>query len=865
MMSHEAAMQARERGSGGARIDLHAHSRASRKPVIPLLGHIDCPECYSPPERVYELARQRGMDFVTLTDHDTIEGALELVERGFERVLIGEEITTRFPSDGREMHVLVWGITPDQHEEIERLELRADIHALAGWIRERDLAHALAHPLHQQQGRLAAWHVERCALLFSGFELINGAHSSPGSRSALERSLGSLTRERLCALEARHGMAAFWPADHQRAFVGGSDDHALLNVGRSWTTLGEPGERIESVESALQAIRDGKTRVGGQVDGPAALAHQITTVAVNYYARKVHPKTTPRTQLAASKLARFVGVKLERPTRAALTCDALKRKFGRGRRASFPILAALLEELPSTLRAHRSVRTRLDQEEFEDDPPAGRHRELAAFMDDLSEKLSASMAGGAFGALRAGDRHATFDYLLALSMIGAAQLPDLLCLFQHNRERRLVAALERSFGLRRERSLKIALFTDTLHDVNGVARFVHAMADEARRAGDDLRVFASTGLAGEDAPGVVNFEPVLRAPLPKYPQLELVAPPAMRMLREVDSFQPDLVHVSTPGPVGAVGLAAARMLEAPLVGVHHTDFPSYLERYLGAESKAYVERAMRLFYASFDLVLARSSSYERQISHLGVPQASVSHFAPGVDIETFSPLHRDSDLWARYPGVSVKSVKVIYVGRLSEEKNVDHLARVWRRASSALQVEGLDAELIIVGDGPRAGEMRDALTGSRTMFLGFREGQELSTLYASSDLFLFPSETDTLGQAVLEAHASGLAAIVTDVGGPAEMIDDGETGFVIPASQEERWVNRIVELVRDPKTLREIGRSARARAQRRSMTDSYRSFREQHVRLLSRLGFDDSSPNAPQPSVGRPGARRSSTSGAGAD
>ncbi len=152
--------------TGFTRMDTHCHSSASSGPVMAAAGWVGCPESYSPPEKVYEQARARGMDLVTLTDHDTIAGGLELVERGFPGVVLGEEVTVHFPEDRCKLHVLVWGLTPELHEQIGAQGLREDVYQFAAWLRLHNLPHALAHPLYVQNRRLSLWHLERCALLF---------------------------------------------------------------------------------------------------------------------------------------------------------------------------------------------------------------------------------------------------------------------------------------------------------------------------------------------------------------------------------------------------------------------------------------------------------------------------------------------------------------------------------------------------------------------------------------------------------------------------------------------------------------------------------------------------------------------------
>ena len=139
---------------GVTRIAAHCHSKASDGPAIAALGLINCPECYSAPEAVYDQAMARGMDLVTITDHNTIAGAMVLVERGFERFIVGQEVSVRFPEDRCMLHVLVWGLTPELDEQITELGLRDEDYQFAAWLREHALAKALAHPLYIQNAAI---------------------------------------------------------------------------------------------------------------------------------------------------------------------------------------------------------------------------------------------------------------------------------------------------------------------------------------------------------------------------------------------------------------------------------------------------------------------------------------------------------------------------------------------------------------------------------------------------------------------------------------------------------------------------------------------------------------------------------------
>ncbi len=192
-------------GNSPKRIDLHCHSDASNEADEAVLNALDCPESFSAPPDVYRQAKRGGMDFVTITDHDSIAGVTRLRSTD---ILIGEEVTCFFPEDHCKIHLLVWGITGDDHDALQAAA--NNIYELAALVERRKLAHAVAHPVYRQNDRLERWHIERLTLMFKGFETLNGAHSAL-HRQAVEEILSELSPEKIAQLSAKHGMAPRGP------------------------------------------------------------------------------------------------------------------------------------------------------------------------------------------------------------------------------------------------------------------------------------------------------------------------------------------------------------------------------------------------------------------------------------------------------------------------------------------------------------------------------------------------------------------------------------------------------------------------------------------------------------------------------
>lgn len=383
-------------------------------------------------------------------------------------------------------------------------------------------------------------------------------------------------------------------------------------------------------------------------------------------------------------------------------------------------------------------------------------------------------------------------------------------------------------GLRAD-SLRIMLFTDTLADVNGVSRFIVNMGDAAAAAGRALVLATSTRLRAPERAHIWNFAPLFARAMPGYGELEVAAPPVRAMLRAAREFAPDVVHISTPGPVGAVGLLAARILKRPVAGVYHTDFPAYVEHLFAEATYTSLSRAyMQWFYRRFALVFSRSEEYMASLESLGMNRARLARLTPGIALDAFGPDRRDPGYW-RGVGVREESTKALYVGRVSVEKNLPLLVQAWPRLRERARAAGRDVELIVVGDGPYRAEMERLLRAQGALFLGFRHGEELATIYASADLFVFPSLTDTLGQVVIESQASGLPVLVSDQGGPREVVVHGATGFVLPGEDAAAWTDALARLLMDDALRTQMGRRALEHSRRYSIGATFEDFWARHA------------------------------------
>jgi glycosyltransferase involved in cell wall biosynthesis/UDP-2,3-diacylglucosamine pyrophosphatase LpxH len=371
-----------------------------------------------------------------------------------------------------------------------------------------------------------------------------------------------------------------------------------------------------------------------------------------------------------------------------------------------------------------------------------------------------------------------------------------------------------------------------------------------------------------------------------------------QLRRAVREVAPDLLHLSTPDAIGVTGLSIAKRLGCPVAAVYHTDFPAFgrqmveqaLERrvdrrqplqallalggpalrqafdevvkhltvverfvlrralrrnrkhlagllgrggaWLADAARVVVQELMFQFYSQCHLVIARSDVYRKKlIEEVGLPEANVKALRAGVDTKTFSPEKTAADVGLRQRlGIPEAARVVLYVGRVTDEKNVQFLADAWRQFRE--QGRAPEAVFVVVGSGQpqefqaRAG--RDVLT------LGPRHGAELSAIYRTADVFWTASTTETLGQVILEAQASGGPVIVADQGASPENVTHEATGLVLPVDRPERWAAALRQLLEDRPHLRQLAGAARRSAEGRSIEHSYEHYWELHRELHER-------------------------------
>ena len=246
--------------------------------------------------------------------------------------------------------------------------------------------------------------------------------------------------------------------------------------------------------------------------------------------------------------------------------------------------------------------------------------------------------------------------------------------------------------------MKILLFTDTLGDLNGVSRFIQDMGELAENHNIELLIATSTSKPLPAQAYIHNLPFRFKIRMPFYQELDLVWPNKKAIKTLLQTVQPDLVHISTPGPFGWAAKNIAHLQGYPLVGTYHTDFPAYMQDLTGLNwVKRLTDKMMARFYKHFVHVFSRSEQYlEVMANDLAIGYERTSVIYPGTNLKKFNPLHQSNEVWKHY-GLSAKRLKLLYVGRINIEKNIPFLTEVWQQLHQ--QYPDIKADLVMVGEG----------------------------------------------------------------------------------------------------------------------------------------------------------------------
>ena len=774
--------------------DLHVHSRYSERAPEWLFRRAGLPDSYTDPVALYEMLRARGMDFVTITDHNRIDGCLAIADR--PGAFISEQVSARFPDDRCKVQVLVWGLAEAQHHELQAR--RENIYELQKYLVAENLAHAVAHPLYRLDDRLSLAHLEKLVLLFRHFEGVNG-HRDALLSDVTRHLFSQLTPEKITQFADQHDLAPTHSEPWRKVFIGGSDDHGGLHPGCAWTEVAAPAA---AAQSFLAAVRAGQCAACGTGGTPLALSHSLYNNVRIFLGQKFGDT---KSSLISKAFSRFMEGQDPTEFSWADKLGFIAEGIASGNifELAKPANASLWKQFAAAFQ-HGDVKTLLARETAGIVEPERRAFVIANF---FANRLAFRFFTLFVQQLSSGNIVEAVREFSVLLPILATLSPYLYIFRTQAPDRRWLGEVCTGFGIPPAPSLensKRAWFTDTLEDVNGVATTIRKLTAATVAAGGDITVVTSRATVSITGIPIKNFPPIGEFELPEYELQKLSFPPILQIIDYIQRAGFTELIISTPGPVGLTALLAGKMLGLRTSGIYHTDFPQYI-RILTDDSflETLTWNFMKWFYGSLDLLYVNSEGYRRAWIERGISAAKIAILPRGLDTTLFHPSRRDPAFWAKR-GAAADSTVLLYVGRISKEKDLDVIVKAWSRLKTDSHLgESADGKaklencrLALVGDGPFLPELRTLLPDA--IFTGYLAGLDLARAYASSDLFLFPSTTDTFGNVIIEALASGLPCVVSDQGGPKDLIQNCITGLVTHALDVAHFTAATARLISDP-------------------------------------------------------------------
>jgi glycosyltransferase involved in cell wall biosynthesis len=354
--------------------------------------------------------------------------------------------------------------------------------------------------------------------------------------------------------------------------------------------------------------------------------------------------------------------------------------------------------------------------------------------------------------------------------------------------------------------MRVALFTETfLPKVDGIVTVLVLLMDHLIQRDVEFVVVApklegqAENYRGNKVIGVPGV------PLPLYPELR-IGPPTLHTYREVKSFQPDIAHFIHPTLVGTGGLMMAKRLNVPTLASFHLDLAT-MAQFFGL---GFLEPVLWWYtktnFNAADYALAPSRRVQSDMLDHGVKQVGL--WRRGVDANKFHPRHYDHDMRVRLSDGHPDDTILLYVGRLSSEKQIDKLRAVLEQVPNT--------RLAVVGNGPAREELEAQFSDTRARFMGYMTGQELSSAFASADMFVFPSAMETFGLVLIEAMAAGLPVVTSRVGGADDMVRSGVNGYLFNVGDQRGLIEGVRAIMSEPSKRRIMGRNARLYAETQS-------------------------------------------------
>ena len=832
-------------------VDLHCHDLNSDKPDE-LWGRIlGLPETWLKTKHLVKCLKSNGSDVVTITNHNNARSCWELQDAGHD-VLVAAEFTCHFPEMDLFCHVLTYGF--DRAQEVELEEKRQNIYDFLRYTTRHDIPVVLPHPLYfyTRNEHIDLELFEKFAVMFQRFEVLNGQRDLWQSTLTLSW-VQSLTPAKIRSYAKKHRLnpADFGvDPDRPKVLTGGSDDHMGIFAGQCGSYLMVPDlqRRLQTEKGsdlALEALREGRVVPFGEVGE----SQRLNIALLDYFAQIATRIKDPgllrillhrgetfdkmacfaisnallelQKHKHSRKFFEFVHDALQgkqpnkmlkwKVSRKYRFCIHHLERIAESRQKSpqkfVETVNGSISELFTEL--NRVMLDRIQGSELltGDHSFANLSTESLAQHFEIPSQVTALLFGGKSRHTQVGGRHfrklvdqLSFPAMISAVLLGAS-LASTRVLYQN---RQFLNRFAEHIG-RNRHDRRVLYLTDTLFDKNGVSTSLGGKLKQIQD--NDIAIdFLICHESAEPGPHLHVLRPLASFTMPDSGGQQLRIPDLMDVARIFYEGGYDRVACSTEGPMALVSQFIKHKFNVPAYFFMHTDWIEYIKCTTNAtpHERDRVRRLLRLVYSQYEGVFVLNSehrdwltSHEMQLDRdrVHLTAHSAPDPLPGVE-----PV----DKRALFPDATSDTPVLFIACRVSREKGLFDLPQIMERARRALP----DLRLVIAGHGPDEEELKAALPDA--LFLGWVDKQQLASLYAGLDLFVFPSRFDTFGNVLLEAFVYGMPAAAYNCKGPKDIIENNSSGYLVETPLE--MANRIVTHFQWPERRTAMRESARRRA-----------------------------------------------------
>jgi len=591
-----------------SKADLHVHTKYSNRPSEWVLRRIGSAECYTEPREVYDQAIQKGMNFVTISDHNKIDGALDIAH--LPNTFISCEVTVYFPEDGAKFHLLTTGITENQFKEIDKL--RVNIYELRDYLVREDIVHSLAHPLFRVNTTVSPEHVEKILILFNRFEGINGTRD-PRAAELVRLIFRNLDQDWIERAAEKHGIQPVGDTPWIKRFTGGSDDHGGLYIASAYTETPE----AHSVQEYLNFLREGKHEMAGSSGNSKLLARSFYQIAYQYYRKSVSGGNGPSHNLLTELFQQILHQGGSVPQSSE---NGLRSRFRKwSKMATFARMSS----------AERSVVTEF-QELFQtpvSEMDLQDYDRTFILSSRICQNLGWVFLKRFFHKMKEGNFIDSLQSMASLAPISLSIAPYIGSFATQHKDESFIQDVARHFDVSQslvQRSSNVAIMMDPVTDLHDRSDALQKWVNEARTQHRSVTLISSQQSRPVVDLNVKNFQPLGTFQILENQENLFVFPPFMEILSFIESERFTELLILSCGPMALVGVMAAKLLKVKISVLAQCNMSNQVQELTDDHNMAgMVDQYLSMLYQQADEVLIRHEGERLPLLDKGVSPGKI--------------------------------------------------------------------------------------------------------------------------------------------------------------------------------------------------------------------------------------------------